>query len=129
MHYDVVIIGAGMSGLAAGIRLAHFDHHVCIVEKHYAYGGLNSYYKFEGREFDVRLHALTNFAPADRRNAPLNKLLRQLRLSRDDFDLCEQRYSEIRFPDRCLRFANDSNVLVEQVAEAFPGEIDNFRRL
>ena len=23
-HYDVAIIGAGMSGLAAGIRLAHF---------------------------------------------------------------------------------------------------------
>jgi len=23
--YDTIIIGAGMSGLAAGIRLAHFD--------------------------------------------------------------------------------------------------------
>ncbi|NLZ01808.1 MAG: FAD-binding protein, partial [Pirellulaceae bacterium] len=28
--YDAIIIGAGMSGLAAGIRLAHFDQKVCI---------------------------------------------------------------------------------------------------
>ncbi len=27
--YDTIIIGAGMSGLAAGIRLAHFDQRVC----------------------------------------------------------------------------------------------------
>ena len=43
-HYDVLIIGAGMSGLAAGIRLAHYDKRVCIVEKHYMPGGLNSFY-------------------------------------------------------------------------------------
>ena len=42
MHYDVVIIGAGMSGLAAGIRLAYFQKRVLILEKHYAFGGLNT---------------------------------------------------------------------------------------
>ena len=64
--YDVVIIGAGMSGLAAGIRLAMFDRRVCILERHYAIGGLNSYYRLDGRNFDVGLHALTNFSPARR---------------------------------------------------------------
>ena len=53
MHYDVVIIGAGMSGLAAGIRLAYFDLSVLIVEKHYAFGGLNSYYTLDGRNPDT----------------------------------------------------------------------------
>lgn len=38
-HYDAVIIGAGMSGLAAGIRLAHFGKKVCIFERHNAPGG------------------------------------------------------------------------------------------
>ena len=37
-QYDVVIIGAGMSGLAAGIRLAYFDKSVCILERHRALG-------------------------------------------------------------------------------------------
>ena len=129
MHYDVVIIGAGMSGLAAGIRLAYFDKRVCIVEKHYAFGGLNSYYRLNGRDFDVGLHAVTNFASPERHSAPLNRLFRQLRLSRDAFDLCPQGYSEVRFPGRRLRFTNDVNVLVEQVADKFPRDADNFRRL
>ena len=34
MDYDVIIIGSGLSGLAAGIRLAQFDTRVLIVEKH-----------------------------------------------------------------------------------------------
>ena len=50
MHYDVVIIGAGMPGLVVGIRLAYLGRRVCIVEKHYAFGGLNSNYKIDGRE-------------------------------------------------------------------------------
>ncbi|MBQ6827176.1 MAG: FAD-binding protein, partial [Thermoguttaceae bacterium] len=30
--YDAVVVGAGMSGLAAGIRMAQFDRNVCILE-------------------------------------------------------------------------------------------------
>ncbi len=129
MQYDVLIIGAGMSGLAAGIRLAYFDRRVCIVEKHYAYGGLNSYYTLAGREFDVGLHAVTNYVPPGVRSAPLPKALRQLRLTREDFDLCPQHFSEVRFPGRRLRFTNDVETLVQEVCEQFPRETDNFRRL
>ncbi len=129
MHYDVVIIGAGMSGLAAGIRLAYFDKRVCLVEKHTALGGLNSYYRLHGRTFDVGLHALTNFVPPGRRSAPFPKLLRQLRLSREEWELGEQRFSEIRFPGRRLRFTNDIRVFTEDVAKEFPNTIDDFRRL
>ena len=32
--YDTIIIGAGMSGLAAGIRLAYYEKRVCILERH-----------------------------------------------------------------------------------------------
>ncbi len=129
MHYDAAIIGAGMSGLAAGIRLAMYDRSVCILERHYAYGGLNSYYRIDGRDYDVGLHALTNYVPPGVRSGPLPKLLRQLRLTRDDFDLREQRGSRIVFPGRSLRFTNDIAVLTEEVAREFPGEVDGFRRL
>jgi len=129
MHYDVIIIGAGMSGLAAGIRLAYFDKRVCILEKHYAFGGLNSYYRLSGRDFDVGLHAVTNFASPAQRNAPLNKLLRQLRLTREDFDLQPQYFSQVRFPGKTLRFTNDVAVLIDEVAREFPRDADNFRRL
>ena len=48
--YDAIIIGAGMSGLAAAIRLGMFDKKVLVLEKHVISGGLNSYYSRRIRE-------------------------------------------------------------------------------
>ncbi|MFT3781914.1 MAG: NAD(P)/FAD-dependent oxidoreductase [Nibricoccus sp.] len=131
-HYDVAIIGAGMSGLAAGIRLAHFGKRVCIFERHNAVGGLNGFYSFDGRKYDVGLHAMTNFVRAGVKGTPLTKLLRQLRIDREEFALCEQKRSRIAFGPRgetSLTFTNDFAVLESEVAAKFPAQIDGFRRL
>ncbi|MEO0795623.1 MAG: FAD-dependent oxidoreductase [Verrucomicrobiota bacterium] len=128
-HFDCVVIGAGMSGLAAAIRLAMFDRKVLILERHNAAGGLNSFYSIEGRKYDVGLHALTNYAPPGAKGLPLVKILRQLRLSRDELDLAEQRGSRIAFPGRSLRFDNEYELFESEVAREFPNEIDGFRRL
>ena len=128
-HFDVVIIGAGMAGMAAGIRLALADKHVLIVERHNASGGLNSFYSIAGRKYDVGLHALTNFVPKGRNGTPLIKLLRQLRIPYDALDLCEQNGSRIVFPGGQLKFSNDFELLETEVARAFPRQIDGFRRL
>jgi len=129
MHYDVVIIGAGMSGLAAGIRLAYYNKRVCIVEKHYRVGGLNSFYSLGKHRFDVGLHAMTNYVPKGVKSAPLPKLLRQLKLTVDDFALCPQRMSVIKFPDKALRFNNGFDFFVQEIADNFPRQADNFQKL
>ena len=131
-HYDVAIIGAGMSGLASGIRLAHFGKKVCIFERHNVAGGLNSFYSIGGRKFDVGLHAMTNYVRPGVKGTPLTKLLRQLRINRDEFALCEQKQSRVAFGPRgetSLRFTNDFAVLEGEVAGRFPAQIDGFRRL
>jgi phytoene dehydrogenase-like protein len=131
-HYDVAIIGAGLSGIAAGIRVAHFGRRVCIFERHNAPGGLNGFYSIAGRKFDVGLHAVTNYPRAGAGPGPLVRLLRQLRIHRDEFGLCEQRQSRIAFGPRgeeSLRFTNDFAVFEEEVARRFPAEIDGLRRL
>ena len=129
-HYDVAIIGAGMSGLAAGIRLAHFGKKVCIFERHNAVGGLNSFYSFDGRKYDVGLHALTNFVRPGVKGTPLGKLLRQLRIDREELDLCEQKQSKVSFLG-CgeLRFTNDFSLFISEVNRIFPAEIDGFQKL
>ncbi len=135
MNYDCIVIGAGMSGLAAGIRLAMFDKKVVILEKHSIPGGLNSYYQrknFEAggvRQFDVGLHALTNFIKKGEKGKPFSKLLKQLRLSYDDFKLHPQTHSKIQFPGLALKFSNDFELLESEVRSNFPKEIDNFARL
>jgi phytoene dehydrogenase-like protein len=135
MNYDAIVIGAGMSGLAAGIRMAMFDKKVIILEKHSIPGGLNSYYQRRNfdqggiRQFDVGLHALTNFIQKGEKAKPFSKLLKQLRLSYDDFKLCPQTYSKISFPEKELKFSNDFELLQTEVHEKFPDQIDRFNVL
>lgn len=123
---DCVIIGAGMSGLASGIRLSMYDKKVLIVEKHTISGGLNSYYSRGKRKFDVGLHALTNFVTPKDKGKPFNKLMKQLRIPYEDFKLSPQNYSLIQFPDQKLKFTNDIEVLTAEVADKFPSQIDGF---
>lgn len=127
--YDTIIIGAGMSGLAAGIRLANYEQRVCILEKHYTIGGLNSFYRIHGRDFDVGLHALTNYTQKGTKRGPLAKLLRQLRFKWDEFQLAEQNGSTIAFPGVALEFTNDIDVLKSEIQAAFPDQVDAFERL
>ena len=128
-HYDVAIIGAGMSGLAAGIRLAHFGRKVCIFERHNAPGGLNGFYSIAGRKYDVGLHALTNYVAPGVKGTPLGKLLRQLRIEREEFALRPQKQSRIAFPDCSLKFTNDFSVLEAEVMANFPRQADGWRAL
>ena len=128
-HYDTIIIGAGMSGLAAAIRLAYFEKKVCVLERHYAAGGLNSFYALGGHQFDVGLHAMTNYVPPGTRGAPLTKIYRQLRLTPEDFGLVPQYQSEVRFPGKTLCFTNDFASFTREVLARFPAQKDNFLRL
>jgi phytoene dehydrogenase-like protein len=128
-QYDTVIIGAGMSGLAAGIRLAYYDRRVCILERHTTIGGLNSFYRLDGRNYDVGLHALTNFTPKGTRKGPLARLLRQLRMNWDELSLRPQVGSRVAFPGVTLDFNNDFEFFRSQVHERFPEQKDNFERL
>ena len=123
----IVIVGGGLAGLAAGIRLAHFGRRVELFERHALPGGLNSWYPRHGAPgglLDTGLHALTNAAPPEQRNAPLNRILRQLRLRRDDLRLCPQSHSRIRFPDAEYPFDNDFDAFRHRLEAAFPDERD-----
>ena len=128
-HFDVVVIGAGMSGLAASIRLAMYDRKVLLLERHNAAGGLNSFYRMGGYRFDVGLHALTNYVPETTKGAPLGKIFRQLRIKRESFDLCQQTCSSIRFPGINLHFNNNFEYFRGEVITHFPHEKDRFDRL
>lgn len=127
--YDTIIIGAGMSALAAGIRLANFERRVCLLERHTTIGGLNSFYRRDGRDFDVGLHAVTNYFPSGSRRGLLPLLLRQLRFRADEFELAPQVGSTIEFPGVRLRFTNDFSLLESEVRRQFPDQIDALGRM
>ena len=127
--YQLIIIGGGLSGLAAGIRSARFGQKTLIVEGHSLPGGLNSYYYRKGYLLETGLHAMTNFAAPGNKHAPLNRLFRQLKLSRKHFITHEQLGSEVIFPRTSLRFSNDFELLCDEIACKFPAGIDRFRAM
>ena len=130
MHIPLLVIGGGLSGLAAAIRFARFNPGVLILEKHSRVGGLNSYYYRNNSLLETGLHAITNFAPPQDKSAPLNRLFRQLKLRRKDFTFHEQIKSEIFFTNHeTLSFSNDFDLLHQEIVTKFPRCVVGFSRL
>jgi len=122
-----IVIGGGLSGLAAAIRLARFTADVVLLEQHTRLGGLNSYYYRNNTLFETGLHAITNYAESGNKRAPLNRLLRQLKIPRSSLNLHQQIASEICFPEqKSLIFSNDFKILEDEISHKFPKAIDAF---
>ncbi len=56
-YYDVVVIGSGLAGLTGANYLAKSGHSVLLLEHHYQFGGLATWFKRKGGHiFDISLH-------------------------------------------------------------------------
>ena len=56
-YYDVVVIGSGLGGLTGANCLAKQGHSVLLLEHHYQFGGLATWFKRSGGHiFDISLH-------------------------------------------------------------------------
>jgi phytoene dehydrogenase-like protein len=55
--YDVIVIGSGLAGLTSANVLAKAGHSVLLLEQHYNFGGLATWFKRKhGHVFDISLH-------------------------------------------------------------------------
>lgn len=56
-EYDVIVIGSGLGGLTAANAMAKCGHSVLLLEHHYQYGGLSTWFRRKGGHiFDISLH-------------------------------------------------------------------------
>ena len=61
-HFDVIIIGAGISGLTAAALLSKAGKSVCVLERHRLIGGYLQGFERKGFIFDTAIHWLNQYA-------------------------------------------------------------------
>lgn len=88
MGKRVIVIGAGIAGLSAGIWASRSGFDVTILEQHTIPGGMCTGWRRKGYCFDGAMHWLTGSSP----NAPLHALWREVGALSDDVSV---RYDEV----------------------------------
>lgn len=71
---DVIVIGAGIAGLSAGIYALQSGYNVTIYESHTIPGGASTSWRRKGYLFEGGMHWLTGSSP----KVPLNRIWREL---------------------------------------------------
>lgn len=123
--FDVVVIGAGLGGLAAAGYLAKQGRSVLVLEHHTIPGGYAHEFKRRGYRFEVALHALDGASPggwAYRQLADLEVF------DQVDFHRMDPFYT-VEFPDHRVVAHADIVAYEAELISHFPNEVDGIRSL
>ena len=77
---SLIIVGAGVSGLSAGIYAARSGFDVTILEQHNTFGGFSTGWSRKGYFFEGGMHWLTGSSPA----LPLNRIWKEVGALKDN---------------------------------------------
>ena len=155
-YYDVIVVGSGLGGLTGANCLAKQGHSVLLLEHHYQFGGLATWFKRAGGHiFDISLHGFpVGMIKSCRRYwtkeiADSIVQLKNIRFVNPQYDLrttfdridftkilqdkfqvakgrVEQFYDHLKQMDY---FAGDNRTIAELFEEFFPGRSDVKRLL
>lgn len=124
--YDVIIIGAGMGGLAAGNILLEKGYRVLILEKHFKPGGYCSNFKRKDYIFDCSLHMLNGCE----KGGMIYNVLKKFRAEECIEFIKLKELFHWKCPPEELDLTVSSNLedYIEQVVKLFPHEAKNIKK-
>jgi len=121
IDYDVVVIGAGVSGLVCGCYLAKEGLKTLIVEKNHNVGGCCVSFTRKGFSFDACVHSLGGL----RKDGNFAKIFRDLNLQ-EEVKITRYDPSDIIItPDYKISFFSDLNKTAQGLKDNFPEEVNN----
>jgi phytoene dehydrogenase-like protein len=122
--YDVVIIGAGISGLVCGCYLAKAGMKVLLVEQHDKPGGYCTSFRRKNFLFDAAAHSFGSY----REGGNFRKILTELGVDKQ-IEIKRFDPSDVVItPEFSISFFNDIQKTISDLAKIFPEEEDNIRR-
>jgi len=124
MSYDVLVIGAGLSGLAAASLLAKRGLRVAVVDKNYEPGGSCGIFKRNNTIFDQGAAMLYGFGEKgfNAHRFVFNCLEEPIDVIKHDLLYC------VNFKGKRIRFWADIEMFAEELAQVFPSEKENIKR-
>ena len=124
MHYDVAVIGAGLSGLTAASLLAKRGLHVAVIEKADTPGGSCGIFKREGAIFDQGSAMLFGFGELgfNAHRFVFNCLEEPIDVVRHNL------LYTVNFKGRRIRFWPDIERFAVELSDVFPGERESIQR-
>ncbi len=128
MHYDVVIIGSGLGGLACGAIMAREGKRVCVLEKNQQIGGTLQTFVRDKVIFDSGVHYVGGLDKGQNLYQLFKFLgiMEKMKLRKLDEDV----FDAILFKDdpNVYRYAQGYENFIQVLAKDFPGEEDAIRR-
>jgi len=124
MRYDVVVIGAGLSGLTAASLLAKKGLHVAVIDNNYEPGGSCGIFKRNNVIFDQGAAMLYGFGEKgfNAHRFVFNCLEEPIEVIKHDLLYC------VNFKGKRIRFWANVNMFSEELAQLFPSEKENIKR-
>ena len=126
-HYDAIVIGAGLGGLAAATTLAHEGLGVLLLERHNVPGGYATSFVRGRYEFEVALHELSGIGPPERRGNVYRSLEYLGMADRIEFLHVDNLYRAV-FPDLDVTLPVGREAFEARLVETFPHQGRGIRR-
>ena len=130
IHYDVIVIGAGMGGLTAASLLAKAGKKVLLVEKEPRPGGFVGALVYEGYQFDTAARLIMGCtADSALGPGPVYALLDQLGIQRQCEFIKVQPFCTMRLPGSSFRMWSGRQAFIDGLRQKFPTGLENLPNL
>lgn len=117
-HYDTIVIGSGIGGLANAAFLSLLGKKVCVLEQHYTAGGYTHAYEREGYEWDVGVH----YVGEVHKPSTLRRVFDVISEGRLQWAAMDEEYDRVIIADQEYGFVAGRENFAKMLIERFPAE-------
>ncbi len=119
--YDAIVVGSGLGGLSAALKLANDGAKTLLLEQHNVPGGFATSFVRGRFEFEVSLHELSDVGPPDKKGAVRRFLEDELNMDVDFLPVPEAYHLILSDENLNIKIPFGIESFINTIANAVPG--------